>query len=280
MRVQFIFGGTFDPPHFGHIIPLRSAASILKLPNIELMPSKIPAHKTQPIASVQQRLKMLELVQKQYPEFVVQAFELKLEHEATYTVDTLTALKQHSANTNIVFIMGSDSWINFKTWHRYSEILNLCHIIVLSRPVKRIILPTQSSATSDNIDDNQHLSLSKQLALAKSLGLRCYMSSSSEQDQVSLCHETWCQQSHGSITFVETQEMDISSSELRAFFQHGKKLASKTYNNADKQRDRISCDAIRQINSIGEFVPHAILEYINKHGLYGSNVSGTVRHTK
>lgn len=128
-----IFGGSFDPIHFGHINPVIYAAKLLDIPQVLLMPAYLSPHKTATIANVQQRLAMVELVCQEYPLFKIEPREL-LKKSSTYTVDTLQEIRKENPHRQCYFFMGMDSLLNFTKWHKYQEILTFCQLIVCTRP--------------------------------------------------------------------------------------------------------------------------------------------------
>jgi len=128
-----IFGGSFDPIHFGHIKPVIYAAKLLDIPQVLLMPAYLSPHKTTTIANAQQRLAMVELVCQEYPLFKTEPREL-LKKSSSYTVDTLQAICKENPQQQCYFFMGMDSLLNFTKWHKYQEILSFCQLIVCTRP--------------------------------------------------------------------------------------------------------------------------------------------------
>ena len=126
-----LFGGTFNPPHWGHIKPLKRAMTELEINKVGLMPCNIPPHKTALNISNQHRLAMLEMLCKLEPSFYIEPIELQSE-EVSYTFHTLTKLKEIHQRP-ITFVMGTDSFQTLDTWYKWQEILQLCNIVVLNR---------------------------------------------------------------------------------------------------------------------------------------------------
>ncbi|MGJ8691889.1 MAG: nicotinate-nucleotide adenylyltransferase [Thalassotalea sp.] len=132
-----LFGGTFDPIHLGHIEPLKLAANLLGLSSIQLIPANIPPHKEQTFSSSEHRAAMVKLICQEQPLLKFDGRELQRE-KPSYTLDTLTEVAQEHANHNnpvsLFFIIGMDSLIDLPLWHRWQELLTLCHLVVMPRP--------------------------------------------------------------------------------------------------------------------------------------------------
>jgi len=139
-----LFGGTFNPPHWGHVKPLKQAMHALDIVRVGLLPCNIPPHKETLKISNQHRLAMLEILCKLEPSLYIEGMELESK-EVSFTVNTLKKLKQSNQQSTF-FVMGSDSFQSLKTWYKWQEILQLCNIIVLNRnnqPLKRLKEVTQ-----------------------------------------------------------------------------------------------------------------------------------------
>lgn len=129
-----LFGGTFDPIHNGHLMPVSALAKEVKLAHISLLPNNIPPHKPQPCASPQQRLDMLKLAIENNPLFSVDTRELSRD-TLSYTIETLAQWRTEcGALAKLAFIIGQDSLLSLPTWHRWHELLNYCHLLVCRRP--------------------------------------------------------------------------------------------------------------------------------------------------
>ncbi|MBQ8707151.1 MAG: nicotinate (nicotinamide) nucleotide adenylyltransferase [Succinivibrionaceae bacterium] len=130
-----ILGGTFDPPHNGHVFIAESFTSILGLKAVCLMPNFIPPHKAPAVASDRDRLAMIRLLCDGNEKFLCLDDEIRRQ-DVSYLSQTLQRLaeKEMFQNLCMVFIMGADSLEAFHTWHRPDEILRLCNLAVASRP--------------------------------------------------------------------------------------------------------------------------------------------------
>lgn len=129
-----IFGGTFDPIHFGHLRPVSELAAALPFEQIRFIPCRVPPHRPQPEATPEQRWYMLTRVAGHMPGIVADDRELRREG-ASYTVDTLRDIRSEvGPDTPLGLIMGSDAFATLDTWRRWREIPALAHIVVMRRP--------------------------------------------------------------------------------------------------------------------------------------------------
>lgn len=129
-----IYGGTFNPPHIGHIHAAKTAYKHLGLDEIILIPSNIPPHKSLPEESATplQRFDMVKIISKDIEFSSVSDIELKRCCKS-YTVDTLRELKEQYGDSELIFIMGSDMLFTFDKWKQPEIICRLCKIAVQAR---------------------------------------------------------------------------------------------------------------------------------------------------
>jgi nicotinate-nucleotide adenylyltransferase len=128
-----ILGGTFDPVHFGHLRPALDVQQALGLDEVRLVPCHIPPHRPQPVADGPQRVAMLEVAVHDYPEFSVDRRELERDGPS-WTFDTLTSLRSELGTRSLCLLIGMDAFHELPTWHRWHELIDLCHMIVMTRP--------------------------------------------------------------------------------------------------------------------------------------------------
>lgn len=128
-----VFGGTFNPPHNGHIRLAKAAADELKLDKLLVIPSCIPPHKiAAKLADGQERLEMCRLAFGCDPRFEVSPMELE-RGSRSYTVETLRELKALYPDSELYFIVGSDMLESFDKWYLWQEILSLSVLCAASR---------------------------------------------------------------------------------------------------------------------------------------------------
>ena len=130
-----IFGGTFDPPHLGHLILASEARAQLQLTRLLWVLTSIPPHKLdQPISPVEDRLRMLELAIAEEPAFEVSNVDMT-RPGPHYTVDTLKLIAQANPGATQVLLLGGDSLHDLRTWHRPVDLVAACDEIgVMRRP--------------------------------------------------------------------------------------------------------------------------------------------------
>ncbi|KAF1370949.1 nicotinate-nucleotide adenylyltransferase [Yokenella regensburgei] len=132
--LQAMYGGTFDPVHYGHLKPVEILANQIGLTKVIIMPNNVPPHRPQPEASSAQRKRMLELAIADKPLFVLDERELKRD-APSWTAQTLAEWREEQGpDAPLAFIIGQDSLLNFPTWHQYETILDNAHLIVCRRP--------------------------------------------------------------------------------------------------------------------------------------------------
>jgi len=128
-----LFGGTFDPVHLGHLVPALRAAETFHLDALTFVPAGRPPHKAgEPLTRFSHRFAMLALATQPYARLFVSDLELAGEGP-TYTVDTVRRFAAGCPDAQVYFLMGSDSFSQITTWHRWRELVDLVHVIVLHR---------------------------------------------------------------------------------------------------------------------------------------------------
>jgi nicotinate-nucleotide adenylyltransferase len=135
-RVAF-FGGSFDPPHLGHLAVARAALSALDLDSVLFAP--VGAQPLKPLgssASYQDRLAMTRLAIADNPDFAISLADApKPSGEPNYTFETLLALRSEISSDGALFcLMGADSFVGLRRWHRAAEIPFVAPLIVAARP--------------------------------------------------------------------------------------------------------------------------------------------------
>jgi nicotinate-nucleotide adenylyltransferase len=128
-----ILGGSFNPPHLGHLLIASDICTYLGLEKVLFVPAARPPHKAIDDGTpAEDRLEMTRLAVAGDPRFEVSAVEI--ERDLVYTLDTVAAIRQMYEGYRLYFIMGSDSLLQFETWHQPGAILALCRLAVALRP--------------------------------------------------------------------------------------------------------------------------------------------------
>lgn len=130
-----LFGGTFNPVHYGH---LRSAEEILEefeLEQVVFIPSADPPHKKKEgLLPATLRLKMLHLAIAENPRFSLSEVEMNRPGKS-YSIETLTYFrKEVGTQAQLYFILGLDAFKEIATWKEYQGLFELCHFIIMTRP--------------------------------------------------------------------------------------------------------------------------------------------------
>ena len=133
MRLVGILGGTFNPIHYGHLRMAQELTDGLGMDEVRFIPSANPPHKDSVTVSAEHRAAMVQLAIADNPLFTLDKRELEREG-ASYTIDTLISLREELGNdTALCLMMGSDAFIKLNTWHRWQELLDYAHIILVQR---------------------------------------------------------------------------------------------------------------------------------------------------
>jgi nicotinate-nucleotide adenylyltransferase len=141
-----LFGGTFDPPHVGHLILSSEALHQLKLARLLWVLTPLPPHKRdQLITSVEHRLAMLQLAIADNPAFELSRLELD-RPGPHYTLDTVQLLAAQQPQADIILLLGSDSLGDLPAWHFPTDLLAACYQVgVMHRPGNSVDLSTLDS---------------------------------------------------------------------------------------------------------------------------------------
>ena len=192
-----IFGGTFDPIHYGH---LRIAEEIVKtvgLQKLYFVPAGMPRLRHSPVASPQHRVEIVRLAIQKNPDFVLDEREINRDG-VSYSIDTVREFKQEfGEEIRLCFVLGADAFINLSEWNNWKELFNLCHFIVSTRP-------------------GYTLTLIKEL-LSKELREEC------SQRWVSNT-ESLRKDTSGLIFIASTTMLDISATSIRAHIADGRSV--------------------------------------------------------
>ncbi|MBQ1270974.1 MAG: nicotinate (nicotinamide) nucleotide adenylyltransferase [Clostridia bacterium] len=129
-----IFGGTFNPPHIGHISAARECVEKLELGKLIMIPTNIPPHKKLPegSASPAQRFEMTQIAASMVP--MAEASDIEIKRTgASYTVDTVTYLKSIYPDSTLWLVIGTDMIGSFDRWYKPDVICSCCRLAAVAR---------------------------------------------------------------------------------------------------------------------------------------------------
>jgi len=128
-----LVGGTFDPVHYGHLRLADDLQRALGVADMRLVPAGDPPHRSAPHANATHRVAMLEAARAEFPRLAIDTREIG-RHGKSYTVLTLESLRAESAARPLLWIVGADAFLGLPAWHRWRELFDLAHLVVVGRP--------------------------------------------------------------------------------------------------------------------------------------------------
>ena len=134
MKKILLYGGSFNPPHLGHVHMAETATEQLRPDELLIMPAGIPPHKhmAENTPAAYHRLKMAELAFGRIPGVRVSDWEIN-RHEKNYTVDTVEEICRRDPDARVTLLMGTDMFFTVKNWYRGGDLLRKCDLAVLPR---------------------------------------------------------------------------------------------------------------------------------------------------
>ena len=192
-----IFGGTFDPIHYGHLRVAEEIVETVGLQKMYFVPAGMPRLRHSPVASPQHRVEIVRLAIQKNPDFVLDGREIYRDG-VSYSIDTVREFKQEfGEEIRLCLVLGADAFIKLPEWNNWKELFNLCHFIVSTRP-------------------GYSLTLIKEL-LSKELREEC------SQRWVSNT-ESLRKDTSGLIFIASTTMLDISATSIRAHIAVGRNV--------------------------------------------------------
>ncbi len=183
-----VFGGTFDPIHFGHLRTAVEVKDQLGLQEVRLVPCGQPPHRLQPVADADLRLRMLDLAIADEPGIIVDPREMQ-RTGPSYTVDTLASMREEAGVSTFALIVGMDAFANLPDWHCWERVFELANVVVIHRPGYPPEIPTK---------------------IARLAGLRAV-------HDVQELHSLSC----GCVYFHEVIQLEISATAIRRLIEQG-----------------------------------------------------------
>lgn len=137
-----VFGGTFDPPHVGHLVAAIEVREALGLDVVLMVVANTPWQKvgTRPISAAVDRLAMVEAAVAGVDGIEVSDIEIR-RGGPTYTVDTLEQLRAEDPDAELLVVLGADAAAGLDTWERPADVADLCRIVVVDRPGSTAAVP-------------------------------------------------------------------------------------------------------------------------------------------
>src|SRR5690606_3421210 len=189
-----VFGGTFDPPHIGHLIVAQDAALALALDRVLFVPAGTPPHKRdRQLSPAAARLAMVQAAIAGNDRFGLDPWELE-QPGPSYTLETLRYLRRQYPDAELWLLIGSDQWAEFATWRAPEGILAMARVGVIARAGDQIL--TADGAESAELNPGGGEPTAVYAERSGSQGLQAYVV-------------------QGRVAAVNATRIDISSSEIR-----------------------------------------------------------------
>lgn len=129
-----IYGGTFNPVHYGHLRTALEVAELFLCEQLRLIPCRLPAHRDEPDVPAEMRFDMLQLAIADAPALQLDRRELD-RPGPSYMVDTLASLRRElGADKSLALFIGQDAFAGLCNWHKYQQLFEYAHIVVMTRP--------------------------------------------------------------------------------------------------------------------------------------------------
>jgi nicotinate-nucleotide adenylyltransferase len=128
-----LFGGTFDPIHYGHLRTAFELWQSLRLAQVRFLPTGDPPHRDASLAPPELRLEMVRAAIAGQSAFVADDREMR-RSGVSYSVDTLLDLRREYPDRSLCLLLGMDAFLGMPHWHRWREIFELAHVVVAHRP--------------------------------------------------------------------------------------------------------------------------------------------------
>jgi nicotinate-nucleotide adenylyltransferase len=227
-----IFGGTFDPVHYGHLRLAEEARELLGLSQVCWVPAGQPPLRDQPDTPAAHRVAMAAAAIKSNPNFALDTGEADSQ-ETSYTVRTLERLRlAHGPERPLVLLLGADAFARLTSWHRWRDLFALAHIGVATRPGHPHPLDTNTRVGAGETALDTKVDTQVPAELAKETAARC----GTVADLAAM--------PAGHIVPFTIRPLDISATVLRAHLVAGE--------------------------SARYLAPDPVLDYIERHNLYRS----------
>ena len=132
-RLVGIFGGTFDPVHYGHSLTIAELLNTIPFEKILVIPNALPPHRENSLASFSHRYKMTSLAFRDIKKTVVDNRE-NLRTGPSHAIETVKQIIVEEGKNKVILIVGSDSFDGIHSWYKWRELINLVDFLILKRP--------------------------------------------------------------------------------------------------------------------------------------------------
>ena len=133
MRHIGLFGGTFNPVHNGHLLAAQAVLEQLNLDEVRFLPASHSPFKDKPELDDRHRMAMLERALAPYPLFSIDQRELTTQGPS-YAINTLRQTLSEQGGNQFYLLVGMDAWEHFESWREWQSIMQLCHLVIMTRP--------------------------------------------------------------------------------------------------------------------------------------------------
>lgn len=132
-----VYGGTFNPVHYGHLRTALEVKELFALSELRLIPCRLPPHRDEPEVPAERRLEMLAAAIADSPGLNIDRRELDRDGPS-YMVDTLQSIRAEIGDTTLLLVIGADAFAGLRSWHRWQNLFDYAHIVVMTRPGYRL----------------------------------------------------------------------------------------------------------------------------------------------
>jgi len=213
-----IFGGTFDPIHFGHLRLAQEAVEQCHLASVRFIPSGSPPHRATPYASAHHRLDMVRLAIQGNEKFVLDEREI-FRTDPCFTVDTLNGLRAELGRQQpLCLLLGSDAFLLLHTWHEWEKLFDLAHIVVLQRPQITKEINNELSKEKNIRDNCAAQAIATRVAAASPALHRRFLA------HLQTAPDALSATPAGAVLLIDNPVLEISSSAVRQRCAVGKKI--------------------------------------------------------
>ena len=188
-----VFGGTFDPVHYGHIKPVLSIKQSLGLSQLRFIPNRVPPHREPHWLSTEQRLALLQLALDDFPDVCVDRRELN-RSGPSYMVDTLHSLREDFPDESLCLIIGMDAFYGISGWYQWKSLFGYCHLVVTTRP------GYQQQSIAEHMDPDDYRFI---------------------EDRITQDVNLLSTRESGQILLQSVPQLDISSTQIRQMLESG-----------------------------------------------------------